>query len=169
MPFILTACGGTSLARASPSPMYDSVTARFVYRSSPGISLLPGWCSFRDPPMSALDFRGINRGGRSRHSRGGGAKTSVSHTEQNPSGHESTFDDFEALRRCKPPLLIICHFSRIRSLFSCCCKNIAHRRENNESFVAHDSILLKISKIVCPIAGLVGSIGATLVVRSLFL
>lgn len=53
MPFILTACGGTS--RASPSAMY-SVTARFVC-IGPLLGISPGGApfrrSFRDPPPCA--------------------------------------------------------------------------------------------------------------------
>lgn len=76
---------------------------------------------------------GVARRRRSRDSR----------TLRNIPRDESTFDD---LRRCKS-LLIICHFSKhiyiVRDIIKSysfvvlCCKNIGHRRENNESFITH--------------------------------
>lgn len=108
MPFILTACGGTSLARL---PIADvqrdgalcvSVLSRYL--SAPWVVLLPRSAALRTPDGDAAARAralGINR---PQHSRGGGAKTSISRTLRKIPRDESTFDDFEAL-----PLQIASH------------------------------------------------------------
>lgn len=156
MPFILTACGDTSLARL---PIADvqrdgalcvSVLSRYL--SAPWVVLLPRSAALRTPDGdAAARARSIFAVSIGRNILAGVARRRRSRDSREKSLGTRARLMISRHYRCKS-LLITCHFSKHMycprdiiksySFVVLCCKSIGHRRENNESFVAHDSILL---------------------------